>query len=333
MHASTLPKSSKPNTEVDSGTLHNVTPHEASVPTSTLLSQPTNLNFEDLNLPSSLVIPPPSDFNSGRFDDLPPIVPPPPTFQEDSLLQNIISDQKNSQPNYIFINNINEFGGLPAAIRTANYVRPDSTYETFSEAFFEGKPESEKKHNKFPKIDSAKSSKKEKIESEFTFDLPSAKYRLSSTELTRVSPEECVETQYDLVFEKDIIQENIYTSGKFENNCSHLPASSLKDVEENKPPPLPKTPPPPLPTHPPRAVSKYVGLLSKSVPPGKSPVKPEPPPRPKPATTNPHAEGLESRRRVFGSTFLPKVNLCCWRCRLVLINFPFSCILPVCLLV
>lgn len=84
---------------------------------------------------SSLVIPPPSDFVS---DDI--FVPPPPL----PAPINQTNNNNIQQPNYIFINNINEFSGLPAAIRTSNYVRPDRIFDntgmeiTFSKSESQG---------------------------------------------------------------------------------------------------------------------------------------------------------------------------------------------------
>lgn len=342
MHASIPPKYSKPNLEGDYGTLRSVATHETAPSQPNFPSlQPTNLNPDVTSAPS-LLIPPPSDFSSGKFDDFPPIVPPPPTFEEDSLLQAIISettpvDSKssipveskssvNSQPNYIFINNINEFGGLPAAIRTANYVRPDSTYETFSEAFFDKNDSKSNKQNlkyenqKFPKAEVAFSSSHQKDQPHFAFgpdkksDISSTRYHLSTSEVQNVLnveqdliPEQRVETQYDMVFEKE-------TSESVEHIPSPYPSRPHDSSSvSSEPPPLPKSAPPPLLDQATPSISKYLNLLSTPLTlSDTSLIRPETPPKPIPVVhTNTHAGGLdESKRRVFGSVFGQKVILC-----------------------
>lgn len=333
MHAPIPPKYSKPNLEGDYGTLRSVATHETAPSESNLPSlPPTNIN-PDVTPAPSLLIPPPSDFSSGKFDDFPPIVPPPPTFEEDTLLQAVMSETTpvnskssvNSQPNYIFINNINEFGGLPAAIRTANYVRPDSTYETFSEAFFDKNESESNKRNlkyenqKFPKAEVAFSSDHQKHKPHFAFgpdkksDISSTRYHLSTSEVqnilnveqddtTKLIPEQRIETQYDMVFEKE-------TTENVEQIPSPYPSRPLdtSSTVSSEPPPLPKSAPPPLLDQAEPSISKYLNLLSET-----SSMRPNPPPKPVPVVhTNTHAGGLdESKRRVFGSVFGQQVIVC-----------------------
>lgn len=278
MHASIQPINSKPNVERG---LHS---HESAPSQPDLSTSPQPIN----NVNPSLVIPPPS-----RFDDIPPIVPPPPTFEGDSLLP--AATLSNSQPNYIFINNINEFGGLPAAIRTANYVRPDSTYEIFSEAFFDKNAHSDSlkyENQKIPKAEVGASSQQPHFAYGPT-DVSSTRYHLATSEVqNRVNvdgdevPQERIEKQYDLVFEKESVEEiPFYPLQKSE--------SKPRDIS-SPPPPLPKTAPPPLLNQSPPSISKYINLLSPS--------KPQTPPKPVPVVdTNMHAGGSDAgKRRVFG---------------------------------
>lgn len=207
---------SKLNTDGDYGTSRKNPTHETLLPPpepDVSLLQPANTT-----IPPPL-IPPPSDFSS---DYVPMVAPPPPPPADPPL-----------QPNYIFINNINEFSGLPAAIRTANYVRPDRTSENFSEAFFDW----ESQEKKLPPT--TNKSNPPPPSSSFRYHLQTSEVQnIPSVDQSNL-PEQSIETQYDLILEK-----------------------------ETTPPPLPKTPPPPLIEHTPIAVSKYFNLLTgKSQPP------------------------------------------------------------------
>lgn len=281
MHAS-VPYS-KLNTDGDYGTSRKIPTRETLPPEPDVsLSQPTNINLKS-DITPSLLIPPPTDFSS----DIPVAlasVPPPLPLQTTTVVPSPSTLQTTTssiQPNYIFINNINEFGGLPAAIRTANYIRPDRTSENLSEAFFDKSSWLESDKNKLPTLPKYQTDKKS--------DPSSLRYHLSSSEVQNISnanetgmPEQRVETQYDLILEKE------------SDEC-------IDEV----PPPLPKTPPPPLTDPTPISVAKYFNLLTAN-----APSKPEPPPKPTPVThTNTHAAGVsdESKWKVFSNAFSQKV--------------------------
>lgn len=259
MHASV--PCSKLNTDGDYGTSRKIPTHETLLPPppepDVSLLQPTNTT-----IPPPL-IPPPSDFSS---DYIPMVVPPPPPPAD--LLQTTPV-----QPNYIFINNINEFSGLPAAIRTANYVRPDRTSENFSEAFFDWE-------NEKIKLPPTTEQSNPPPPSSFRYHLQTSEVQNIPSMDKSDLPEQSIETQYDLILEK----------------------------ETTPPPPLPKTPPPPLTEHPPIAVSKYFDLLT-----GKS-LPPVPPPKPTPVTyTNTHAAGVSDEKNKwigFSNAFSEKVIFC-----------------------
>lgn len=304
VHASMPTVCSKVNTDGDNGTSHNETTTLPPVP-DVSFSQPTNLN--------PLIIPPPSDFSSDIPLVVQPPLPPPPVF--DGSHGNL----SGVQPNYIFINNINEFSGLPAAIRTANYVRPDRTSENFSEMFFDKMTMLESDSTKTasqhqtlnisPEMqnisntkDFSENNNNKFLNAEINLEQPksdsvSVKYHLSTSEIQKnVLPEQCIETQYDLIIEKESVDQ--------------IP--SYNSSNNDDPPPLPTTAPPPLDE--PVSVPKYLDLLSTTISPTTK-LRPAPPPKPVPSAfqTNTHAATAagvsdhESKWKIFSNAFSEKV--------------------------
>lgn len=153
-----MPKTSKPNVHVDTGTLRSAddnkhteieidiptiptkntsivneipTIHTEAPPTFTVNALPP----EDFVAPS-FILPPPSDFSQPvqpiKAEDI-PVVPPPPIFDPNldtfpsiarhlstlKAIESLQAGQKDSPANYIFINNINDFGGNPKSVQTS----------------------------------------------------------------------------------------------------------------------------------------------------------------------------------------------------------------------
>lgn len=302
MHASTLPKTSKPNVHVDTGTLQKAddnkyTEIDIEIPTfpNTFVNEIPTINTEtpptftdnllqpgDIpttftkapptftdNLPPpddfqapSLILPPPSDFSQPvkpiKTEEI-PVVPPPPTFDPnfdtfpsivrhlDTLkaLESLKANQKDSPANYIFINNINDFGGNPKSVQTS--------------------------------VDGAN-------------------------------------VVYDSLEPKTI--QNL--KALEENKDSFLPdLQKIENIQNLPPPPLPKSPPPPLsqsslPSLPAddllsqdEEITASYFKYEKMTVPVKPPVKRKPPPPPRPASvvyTNPHVDTQMNQWKGYGST-------------------------------
>lgn len=285
VHASsTLPMGIKHSTQVDSGTLRNLDSYKLAYDTANTPDTNSRVVLKDIPPPDESkshvaempeLIPPPSDFVPEKAIGVLPVVPPPPFVPPvfGSIPPVTTASEHTVPPNYIFINNINEFSALPTSFRTSNFVSPGNQYQSITETFYD------------PSVTVPKNS-------------------ISKNVNTRQSHEDV--SKIDLAKENNILEQT--ESFDTKNSLSNSGAQNLQVGMSDLPPPLPDHAPPPLYSVPSSSISDIPSVtkirtlstdlyLSSEEVRIKPPIRPKLPPKPSVSQTNMHAEGTGSGLR------------------------------------